>query len=109
MNLRVILNSTLFSLTLFTSVQSNAADSYLGGNVTNMTSYSGGLLIMLDSGVPTNCTGTSYGWMLIRAENKVMIAVVLTMFAMGKKSATIYTSGILGSGYCEINQYDPAE
>ena len=86
-----------------------AADVWLTGNVTNMTSHAGGLLLILDSGVPTNCQGTQYGWMLIKAENKVMIALLLTMYAMGKKTATVYTSAIGANAYCEINQFDPVE
>lgn len=46
-----------------------AADHYLSGTVTNITSVPNGLMIMLDTGVPTNCTGTPYGWMLIPEAN----------------------------------------
>jgi hypothetical protein len=109
MNRHGTLKLVTLTLMLLTAVTSNAADTYIQGNVTNLTSIPGGLLIMLDSGVPTNCTGTPSGWMLIRAADKTMIAMALTMFAMGKKNAVVYTSGILGSGYCEIGQYDPTE
>ncbi|MFM8899895.1 MAG: hypothetical protein ACKOF9_08100, partial [Burkholderiales bacterium] len=91
------------------SMSSNAADSSLLGNLIDTTSTPAGLLVRLDAGIPTNCTGTPYGWMLIKAENKTMIAVVLTMFAMGKKGATVYTNPKLPGEFCEITQYDPVE
>lgn len=97
------------ALMLAANMSSNAADGYLSGSVTNLTSFSGGLLVMLDNGVPGNCTGTPYNWMLVKAENKVMIATVLTMYSMGKKGATVYTHAYLPGNYCEINQYDPVE
>lgn len=86
-----------------------SASNYLGGSFINMTSTPAGLMLKLDSGLPTNCTGTPYDWMLIRAENKTMIALLLTMYTSGKKGAVVYTSGIMSSGFCEINQYDPVE
>ena len=64
---------------------------------------------MMDSGIPGNCQGTPYGWMLIKEANKTMISVTLTMWATGKRGATIYTAGIDSTGYCIINQLDPGE
>lgn len=86
-----------------------AAANYLQGNIVNITSGPSGLMLMLDSGVPANCAGTPYGWMLIRAENKIMAAVVLTMYASGKRGATVYTTAVAAGGFCEINQFDPIE
>ena len=43
------------------------AEAYLPGSITNITSTTEGLMIMLDTGVPTNCAGTPNGWMLIPA------------------------------------------
>ena len=109
MKIPATLKAATLALTIFTATTSNAADTYVVGNITNVTSYPGGMLIMMDNGVPTNCIGTPSGWMLIRSENKTMIAMALTMLAMGKRNAAVYTSGILSSGYCEIGQYDPTE
>ncbi len=47
-----------------------AGDTYLGGRVVNVTSYAGGLLVILDTGVRTNCAGVGYNWMTI-AESKL--------------------------------------
>ncbi|WP_157598284.1 MULTISPECIES: hypothetical protein [unclassified Rhizobacter] len=100
----------ILSLVLATStIGAHAAEGYVTGSVTNLTSTPAGLLIMVDAGQPTNCTGAPGGWMLIRAEHKTMVATTLMMFALGKKGATVYTSGTGGSGYCEVNQYDPIE
>jgi len=84
-----------------------AADSYLGGTMTNITSTPAGLMIMLDSGVPTNCTGTGYGWMLIPEANKTMIATALTMWVTGQRGVVVYTNGYNGQSFCVINQFDP--
>ncbi len=96
-------------IAMIVSLPSSAADTYLTGNITNLTSTGGGLLIMLDSGIPVNCTGTPYNWLLIRAENKAMIALTLTMYSLGKKNATVYTNPVTPGSFCEINQYDPSE
>ena len=58
---------------------SYAADYYLSGNVMNITTTTSGLMIMLDSGIPTNCQGTPSNWMLIKEENKTMISMALAM------------------------------
>lgn len=86
-----------------------AGDSYISGSVFDFSSTTAGLMIRMDSGVPANCLGTPYGWMLIKAENKAMIALVLTWAAQGKKSATVYTNPIVSNSFCEINQYDPVD
>jgi hypothetical protein len=89
------------------SMPALAGPYYLGGNVSNMTTTAQGVYIMLDSGVPENCKGTPYGWMVIREANKTMAAAVLAMWASGRRGATVYTSGIDGTGYCIINQVHP--
>lgn len=94
----------MFALSLTGPV--SAEQTYLGGSITNVTSHSGGLLIMLSSGVPTNCTGTPYGWMLIPEVNKTMVALALMTYAQGK-GAVVYTDSNGGSGICVINQFDP--
>ncbi len=63
----------------------HAGEDYLSGNIINLTSVTSGLMIMLDSGIPNNCRGTPYGWILIKEENKAITSVALTMWASGKK------------------------
>ena len=64
---------------------------------------------MLDTGVPENCEGTPYGWMLIKQEYTSMSSVVLAVWTANKKSGTVYTtSRHNGVGYCIVNQFDPA-
>lgn len=84
-----------------------AADSYLGGNISNITSHAAGLMVMLDTGVPTNCAGVGYNWMTIPEANKTMIAVALMAWQV-KRGVTVYTNALSG-GVCTINQLDPAE
>lgn len=94
---------------LLFSAFSYAADHYLSGTIVNVTTTASGLMVMLDNGIPTNCQGTPYNWMLIKEENKTMISMVLAMWASGKKTATVYTAGITPGSYCEITQLDPVD
>jgi hypothetical protein len=105
---RIALAAFIFSLSLSGTRSALAADTYLYGTLTNVTVGSAGdLLIMLSTGVPTNCTGVPYGWMMIPAANKTMIALaILTM--QGHGAATVYTYPLSG-GQCVINQFDPDE
>jgi len=66
------------------------------------------MLIMMDAGVPDNCQGTPYNWMLIEETHKTMLSVALAMWSTGKKSAVVYTTGLDGTGYCIIGQLDPS-
>lgn len=84
-----------------------AGTSYQGGNISNTTTVPEGLLIMLDTGPPSNCAGTPYGWMLIPEANKTMVAATLALWLTGKTNVTVYVSSYSGSGYCTINQVDP--
>lgn len=79
---------------------------WLSGKLTNITTVRGAMLVMLDTGVPENCQGTPYGWMLIREQDKVMVNIVMAMWASDRRDATIYTVGMVG-GWCEIEQVDP--
>ena len=85
---------------------------YLGGHITNTTFVGDAIYIILDTGVPGNCTGSPFGWMVIRGSDKAMQALVLTLRASGEFPTTpvvVYTDGIGSSGYCEINQIDPVD
>lgn len=94
---------------LLFSTFSYAADNYLSGTIVNVTTTTSGLMVMMDTGIPTNCQGTPYNWMLIKEENKTMISMALAMWASGKKTATVYTAGIAPGSYCEIIQLDPVD
>ena len=84
-----------------------AADTWQRGTINNITSTQQGLLIRLDTGLPDNCAGTPYGWMLIPEANKTLIATTLMLWAMGTRSVDIYTVGRPNGGYCVIEQVDP--
>lgn len=64
---------------------------------------------MLDTGVPTNCKGTPYNWMLIKEENKTVISMALTMWASGRSGLAVYTAGLNPGSYCAIIQLEPNE
>lgn len=100
--------STIAVLLLVPSI-SYAFNSYVAGKIINITSTGNGMMMMLDTGVPDNCQGTPYNWMLIKESHKTMLSVALAMWATGKNSAVVYTSGLDGTGYCIINQLDPTD
>ena len=89
--------------------QAQVQATYVTGTIIDTTSTPAGYLIRLDTGRPTNCNGAPFGWMLIKSENKAVMATAMMMFALGKKTATVYTTGIGPSGHCEVDQYDPVE
>ena len=99
----------IFILAIVFSQVAYAGPHWQEGTITNLTSIKGGLLIMLDggAGLPDNCVGTPYGWMLISEADKAMTATALTMWATGNRTATVYTNAYTGSGFCEIHQLDP--
>jgi len=99
--------AVLFGLVL--SLSTYAGNGYQWGKITNLTAVTGGIMIMLDTGLPDNCAGSPYGWMLIKQSNTAITSVVLATWVSGKKQGTIYTSGREnGTGYCLVTQYDPA-
>jgi len=103
-----MLRHTFALLVLLTglAIRPALADStYLSGRIVNVTSASDGLFIMLDTGVPTNCTGVPFGWMEIPEASKTMIAVALITW-QNQGSATVYTNALVGNA-CVINQFDP--
>ena len=94
-------------LSAFMSIGVNAAESYIVGTVTSITSYSGGLLLRVNGNEkPSGCTQTS-AWMLIKEENKTMLSVALATYMAGKRDAVVYVNTSSTGSYCQINQYDP--
>ncbi|WP_157598287.1 MULTISPECIES: hypothetical protein [unclassified Rhizobacter] len=45
--------------------------------------------------------------MLVKTANKAVMATAMMMFALGKKTVTVYAKGIGPSGHCKVDQYDP--
>jgi len=95
-----------FALTAASSIW--AAESYQTGTITNITTIPEGVLLMLDVGPPTNCTGTPYNWMLVPEANKTMVAAVFMMWMSGQRRVTVYSAGAYtGNGFCKLGQVDP--
>lgn len=99
----------LFVLVLI-STNAIAGPYYQNGNISNLTAVQSGIMIKLDKGLPDNCEGASYGWMLAKQEHTALVSVILAAWMAGKKYGTVYTTGIDGStGYCKIQQFDPTD
>ena len=101
----------LLCMLLCASFGARSAETYLGGYITNVTFAGDAVLVQLNAGgLPTNCTGSPYGWMHVPASYKAMQTLVLGLWMRGDASqvyVTIYTDGLV-NGYCQINQIDPA-
>ena len=101
----------LVAMVLMRPEISRAEQTYTYGHINNVTFVSDFIMIQMDSGLPGNCTGTSYGWMKIPATNGPMVAFVLGLWMRGDAASVnvvVYTDGVLGDGYCRISQMDPA-
>jgi hypothetical protein len=99
----------LFISVTLTARPAQAADSYQIGYISRVSYTGDHLIIMLDSGVPTNCAGTTYSWMMVPAANKPMLAFVTGLWMRGDaatKQVVVYTTPTDSSGFCQINQID---
>ncbi|MFW2013268.1 ABC transporter ATP-binding protein [Acinetobacter bereziniae] len=95
-------------LTILLTQQVFAADTYVHGNMTSITSITEGLLIRLEEGnLPTVCTGTPYGWMLIPQSSKVILAVTLAQWYQKKRNVVVYVEPYSGNGFCRVSQVQP--
>lgn len=93
------------------STSAAAYDTYQDGRISNITVAGNTVMIMLDTGMPTNCAGSPFGWMQIPENNKAMQSLVLGLWMRGDAAQTyvvVYTDARVGGGYCQINQIDPA-
>lgn len=84
---------------------------YSSGHISNVTFVDDYVMIMMDSGLPGNCAGTSWGWMKVPSNSKAMAAFVIGLWMRGDAASTtvtVYTDGVAGDGYCRISQIDPA-
>jgi len=79
---------------------------WIGGNIIDITSATQGLMVRIDAGVPDNCAGTFFGWMLIPDSARTMVAVTL-IARLQNTPVAIYTSGLDASGQCIVVQVDP--
>jgi hypothetical protein len=107
----MIRNLSLLILACMAAGPSMAGPSHQLGRINNITVAADDVLIKLDSGLPDNCAGTNFGWMLIPSTSKALKALVLALWARGDMSSTsvtAYTDALVGS-YCHINQIDPVE
>lgn len=107
--LRAGLASAAVAFGLLASSASLAGPTYQNGRISNVTFSSSSILIMLDTGLPDNCAGSPYGWMVIPQEYKAMAAFVISLWMSGNAGSTpvtVYTDGLV-NGYCRINQVDP--
>jgi len=99
----------LLAASFLAASSAQAADTYQSGHITRVSYTTAGVLIMLDAGPPTNCSATPYGWMMIAPQYTAMSAFVTGLWFRGDAAAkqlAVYTSGIDGTGYCQINQID---
>jgi hypothetical protein len=87
--------------------QAIAGPNYIIGNVSNYTAIPSGLLIMVDTGMPDNCAGSPYNWMIIANEDKAMLAMALMRISQDQMGVTVYSAGVFYSGICRLTQYDP--
>ena len=96
-------------LATLSAVPAHAYENYETGHITRVSFNTDYILITVDAGVPTNCTGTFSGWMALTSASKLMQAFVTGLWMRGDapdKSMVFYTTGIGASGFCEISQID---
>lgn len=86
-----------------------AGPNYQFGKISDITVTAAGVMVKMDSGLPDNCAGTPFGWMLIEQKYTALTSVVLAAWAAQRMNGGVYTIGRPnGAGYCLIDQFDPA-
>jgi hypothetical protein len=96
-------------LMVVTTGQTIAGPNWISGNLTNYTSVQGGLLIKVDAGIPDNCAGTPYNWIIIAEADKAMIAMALMRISQDKLAVNVYTNPGFYLGFCRAVQFDPVD
>jgi hypothetical protein len=86
-----------------------AGPDYISGVITNYTAIAGGLLIMFDSGIPDNCAGTPYNWIIIAETDKTMLAMALMRISQDNMQAAVYSNGQRYLGFCRAIQFNPQD
>lgn len=98
----------IVSLLMAVSGQSVAGPYHQAGKISDITVGTLGLMLKMDSGLPDNCAGTPYGWMLVDQQHTALTSVVLAAWAAQRTEGVIYTSGrAADTGYCLVSQFDP--
>jgi hypothetical protein len=87
--------------------QAIAGPNYVVGNISNYSAVASGLLIMVDTGIPDNCAGSPYNWMIIANEDKAMLAMALMRISQDQMGVALYSAGVFYNGICRVTQYDP--
>ena len=86
-----------------------AFDNYQLGHISRVSFVPNAVLIMLDNGIPTNCTGTPAGWLMINASSGPIVAFVTGLWMRGDASQVqlvVYTGGIDSTSFCQVSQID---
>jgi hypothetical protein len=97
----------LSGLLMMAAQLAGAANGYISGHIVSSTFVGDAIYIKVDAGLPDNCAGSPFGWMVIPASAKPMAAYVIGLKLRGDLSqplVTVYTTGRDASGYCQIDQ-----
>jgi hypothetical protein len=95
---------------LCASASSFAAADHQHGRISSITFETDRILLMLDSGLPTNCAGTPYGWMAVPGNHKTIQGSLLGLSLRGdvkQVAMTVYAAGIDSTGFCQVTQIAP--
>jgi hypothetical protein len=92
---------------LAVTVPAFGGPNYIIGNLSNYSAVQAGLLIMVDNGIPDNCAGTPYNWMIIANEDKAMLAMAFMRINQDELGVVVYSNGVFYNGFCRVIQYDP--
>lgn len=105
----IILTALVCSLLVCHSANASTQyANYISGNVKDITSIHGALLVRMDDDrVPIQCQAAGSSWLKIDQTDTAMVSTVLTYWAQGKTAFTIYIDS-WSSGYCSVAQADPA-
>jgi len=96
---------------LLGSTSAHAEATYISGHISDVTFIRDAVYLRVDAGLPGNCSATSYGWIRVPPENKPISSFILALWARGDAASvvvTVYTDAVDGTGYCSVNQLDPA-
>ncbi|QHH96405.1 ABC transporter ATP-binding protein [Acinetobacter dispersus] len=100
----------LIPLFLILAQSTFAAETWVSGKITNITSITEGLLIKLEEGnLPTVCNGhAAFGWFLIPQERKTIIALTLIHWSQGNRQVDVYVDPNQSTNnYCTVQQIHP--
>jgi hypothetical protein len=100
----------LLSAVIFLMSPARAAENYLAGTISDISSGRDGLYFRYNNGyLPTNCTGSIGNFYVIDKADQTMISVVLSFFMAGNRNVVTFTTGLNAAGYCQVVAFDPSE